>query len=151
MSNWSHWWGLPFIYSRRHSLGALYFATEVALASKKKKEREKITLLQSKNSPQPSHSHVWQGELFLKLDKTLPNNNQKHLKMTVVCDFFFLFKKKKSAVLGFSRKPGLTGNGGVVNFNCEWDQNSTNHQTPDVGIWWTIENHQIFYNWLQFS
>lgn len=64
------------------------------LPAKKKKEREKITFLQSKNSPQPSHSHVWQGELFLKLDKTLPNNNQKHLKMTVVCDFFyFLFKK----------------------------------------------------------
>lgn len=53
--------------------------------------------------------------------------------MTVVWDFFF-FKFKKSAVLGFSRKQGLTGNGGVVNFNCEWDQNSTNHQTPDALI-----------------
>lgn len=75
-----------------------------------------------------------------KLDKTLPNNNWKHLKMTVIWWFFPpLFKK--SAVLGFSRKQGLTGNGGVVNFNCEWDQNNTNHQAPDVWIWSTAIEH----------
>lgn len=77
----------------------------------------------------------------------LPNNNLKHLKMSIIL-WFFLFL---SAVWDFSRKQGLTGNGGVVSFNREWDQSNTNHQVPDVWIWNVIKHNQILYTGLQFS
>lgn len=82
MSNWSHWRGLPFIYSQRHSPGALYFATEVALAKKAKRENnsscvQELTTAFSFTCPT--------GTNFSQmLDKILPNNNRKHLKMTVI-------------------------------------------------------------------
>lgn len=151
MSNWSHWWGLPFIYSQRHSPGALYFATEVALAKKAKRENNSSCVQELTTAF--LFTCLTGTNFFQTLDKILPNNNRKHLKMTVILWFFyyfFFFFLREG--LGFSRKQGLTGNGSVVNFNREWDQNTTNYQAPDVWIWSTaIEHNQIFYNRLQFS